>query len=1584
MKKIFKRSISILLAAVIVFSAVPLSGFVGLDLPEFSGFKRISDTVSDFFEGFAIKAAAVTYNGTCGENLTWELDTGTGELVISGEGYMYGWSWISGPTWSEYDDVIKKVVINEGVRNIGSFAFDSCTNMEEIYIPASAYIDSSVFGGCSSLKRIVVAEDNNRYSSDESGVLFNKAQTSIIMYPAGKEATYYTVPDNVKRIETDAFENCVNLTTVSFGVNSQLTYISLGAFSGCSRLEKIENFPDSLTYIGQSAFSDCTALTSVILPPYLTAIDDSTFYNCISLTEIEIPDSVSVIGEIAFAYCENLSKINIPEGVTSIGNRAFDCCYSLENIVIPQYVSIIGESTFNNCDSLTSIVIPEGVTTIGKSAFSSCSYLTAVSLPEKLTDIGEGAFKECYVLDDVYYAGAEEEWNKINIGENNEELTDSIFNYNFIYEEGVKLNGFKYSQAHTVNNYVNNNSNYKSTYFNGMAVPLDGSNGTPDMCIPGLSKEDDMVPQGITCYEDIKGRTWILISAYPSKGSTIKDRASVIYALDFNTGEYVAEFTIYNFDKTPHNDHVGGIAASEGCLYISNNSDSRINYISLDKLDVKEGTSKSIIIEGSYDFSSYLNGAKVSYLSYSDNYLWLGNFYHTTSQFNTPASKTHNSLVLGYKVTNFMGGDDNLKDENTDSKNELEDGVFKAKKPHFTFEIPDSVSKIQGVAVAFDYPHEVILMCSYGRGVASDVYSFRFKYDDFIGSDPNWVYTVDESSIKSFKGIPMLEGAVEYKDNIYMISESAAYYYNGYDSNNKSKDPTDVVWRISHDNYITSDSSDNDDHNNEQNEDNLGFTSINETVEYYSGKKKINIDVSLSAADFPNSSLSYSHNLASFCSQFAVVGYTKGKGGSELKSDKEQVLKSALDKIGFKSADTETNLDTAEDEVNYFVTSQKVNLAGETYNLVFAGFIGSNYGQWYTDFMPGTGVVHQGFMDARNFAYQELAWYISKKGFSKENTVILLTGHSRGAATANLVAAKLIDMEYFAYADNIYTYAFATPNSTTSKERTAQKYSRIFNIINPEDFVTKVMPSTWGYGRYGVTLVLPSKTNSYYYNSHYNKMNSYFKILTDGKDYQPFSNGENETYKVVKTFQNSVTSVEDFYSVNGRHVNLIPTSPYEYFQKVMCPLVGERNVEDQISALMMLAISAIPLTTSTPYDEFSRYFLTYAVIPKIGEMTGLPENVIDTLLSVAKGVADYGNSKFEPCFDDAHRADTYCAYMMTMSEDYLRENKSGYKNTVNCPVDIEVYDSATNELVGKITNNIIDETIAAKENSIVMDVNGDSKSFWLPSDGDYRVVLTGNDEGTMDYTVSEVDSNTGETQRINFFDVEIEDEVSMEGSITSEEFVLDEYVLTHEEIGTIEPTEKIGGDSAQNIIIKTSAEGNGYASGDITVTSGDYVTVTAASDNSGIFMGWYENGVLVSSDAELSFVAKVSRNLVAKFSEINLRTPSATTVRYGDTFILHADVTGELPEGSKIVWEASNENFEVVEVATDGSTCKITPKSSGDTTFTIKVVSANGEVIAEDTQVMTSKASLWDKIVAFFKKIFGLTKTIPQIYRGVF
>lgn len=111
-----------------------------------------------------------------------------------------------------------------------------------------------------------------------------------------------------------------------------------------------------------------------------------------------------------------------------------------------------------------------------------------------------------------------------------------------------------------------------------------------------------------------------------------------------------------------------------------------------------------------------------------------------------------------------------------------------------------------------------------------------------------------------------------------------------------------------------------------------------------------------------------------------------------------------------------------------------------------------------------------------------------------------------------------------------------------------------------------------------------------------------------------------------------------------------------------------------------------------------------------------------------------------------------------------------------------------------------------------------------------------------------------------------------------------------------------------------------------------------------------------------------------------IRKPSVDSVAYGDSIILHADVSA-LPNGWNIKWNANNSCFEM-SVSETGSFCTVTPKENGSTVFSITVVDADGNTVCESEPiVLNAKAGLFNKILAFFKKLFGLTKILPEMIR---
>ncbi len=114
-----------------------------------------------------------------------------------------------------------------------------------------------------------------------------------------------------------------------------------------------------------------------------------------------------------------------------------------------------------------------------------------------------------------------------------------------------------------------------------------------------------------------------------------------------------------------------------------------------------------------------------------------------------------------------------------------------------------------------------------------------------------------------------------------------------------------------------------------------------------------------------------------------------------------------------------------------------------------------------------------------------------------------------------------------------------------------------------------------------------------------------------------------------------------------------------------------------------------------------------------------------------------------------------------------------------------------------------------------------------------------------------------------------------------------------------------------------------------------------------------------------------------------IRTPSTTTINYGESIILHADIDGKLPAGAKVEWEANNNNFGLA-VSEDGRTCMITSEKAGYTTITMRVYDSERKILAEDIQEMNSKIGFFQKIIAFFRNLFGITKVIPQAFKSVF
>lgn len=362
---------------------------------------------------------ATVYNGVCGTELSWRLDTNDSIVVITGRGEMSNFQFDGdkrpyvksvvfpegitriSPRSFEYCYNLQSVTLPDSVMSIGFYAFRKCTGLKEFHMGKNVRtIELNAFRDCNSLQRLVLSD-----SLETIGVhAFDgcSAITDTVVFPE----SLVSLGDNAfagasgpNAVAMWKAKHCISgarpmshFTKVIFGENVEY----IGSYLFCNAPLDTVILPNSVDTIEQRAFNGCS-LKHIELPQSLKYIGPSAFDGAASLTSLAVPENVSNIPSFMCYECSSLKSVTLPEGITTIENFAFYNCKSLSNINIPQSVQSIGDYAFDNCRSLTSVTIPEGITGISDFAFRQCSSLKEVYFPKSLTSIGKGAFQDCAI-----------------------------------------------------------------------------------------------------------------------------------------------------------------------------------------------------------------------------------------------------------------------------------------------------------------------------------------------------------------------------------------------------------------------------------------------------------------------------------------------------------------------------------------------------------------------------------------------------------------------------------------------------------------------------------------------------------------------------------------------------------------------------------------------------------------------------------------------------------------------------------------------------------------------------------------------------------------------------------------------------------------------------------------------------------------------------------------------------------------------------------------------------------------------------------------------------------------------------------
>lgn len=181
---------------------------------------------------------------------------------------------------------LSKIILPNGLKSIGNYAFYQNFNLENITLPDSLeYIGYDAFYGCKKLNAVLY--DNAFY-------IGNNLNPYMVLLRAKNDISYLYVHKDTKSITTDAFKECSNLKFNRLDGGLYLgslnnPYMALYGYEDASFIAVNEN----TAFILSNAFNGLNKLEKLSLPKCITEIGDCAFLNCYNLKQIEYGGSKS-------------------------------------------------------------------------------------------------------------------------------------------------------------------------------------------------------------------------------------------------------------------------------------------------------------------------------------------------------------------------------------------------------------------------------------------------------------------------------------------------------------------------------------------------------------------------------------------------------------------------------------------------------------------------------------------------------------------------------------------------------------------------------------------------------------------------------------------------------------------------------------------------------------------------------------------------------------------------------------------------------------------------------------------------------------------------------------------------------------------------------------------------------------------------------------------------------------------------------------------------------------------------------------------------------------------------------------------
>lgn len=586
---------------------------------------------------------------------------------------------------------------------------------------------------------------------------------------------------------------------------------------------------------------------------------------------------------------------------------------------------------------------------------------------------------------------------------------------------------------------------------------------------------------------------------------------------------------------------------------------------------------------------------------------------------------------------------------------------------------------------------------------------------------------------------------------------------------------------------------------------------------------KIQVHYVDASADFPNipatysdeyfaqSSYSYNHNLAwlSLCLELSSWTNDISAWGESVEETNEIARKryanieNAYSQMKFDTVEYYNygdSLNSTEDKTAYSVAKKK-GVDGAT--LVSVMVRGGGYGaEWSSNFNAGDGSRnHIGFAAAADEIYKNVTSQVSA---IDGNVKIWISGYSRGAAVANLLAARLDDYAGEAGnldAEDIFAYTFATPQGVTADHNTkADLYKNIFNIVNPGDIVPMVAPSGWKFTRYGVTRYLDMQADK----DTFSTVENAYYLFTRDHDFAAKDNlnqsaaGSAMMDLVLQAFPTAKSAlkiqavIREFMEFTNTKVKTDQgweSIEADDFMVVLAKRYGDSFFEAMQYSTSFLEVTGDGKLLMSFIKDQSAKDLVYLFFT-LCELHGIESGeVVDLVLGLVKS-ENIENALMTYLFmpdglggiATAHTAAVYLSWM-AMSEESVFGNTMGTPKgttivSIACPVDIVVYDE-NGEQVAVVTGHELEQA------DIPVITDEETTKLYLPAGEQYKIEITATDSGTMNYSVTETNLEQEVTNYIPYSNIELRKGMVFTTQFdTGNEYADGKYDLTCSENGT--------------------------------------------------------------------------------------------------------------------------------------------------------------------------------------------------------